>query len=55
MPAIPLTKTFTSVLQFQEKGKRNMKIRPEGETVTSDEILQIVKEQQKKRREEKSF
>ena len=63
MPAIPLIKThltsfFTGVLQIQrerpEKGKRNnMKIRLEGETVTSDEFLQILEEQQKEKEEKK--
>lgn len=63
MPATPLIKTrltsyFTGVLQIQkerpEKGKRNnMKIRLEGETVTSDEFLQILEEQQKEKEEKK--
>jgi len=63
MPATPLIKThltsyFTSVLQLQkerpEKGKRNnMKIRLEGETVTSDEFLEILEEQQKEKEEKK--
>ena len=58
MPATPLIKThltsyFTGVLQIQkerpEKGKRNnMKIRIEGETVTSDEFLEILEQQKEK-------
>ena len=57
MPATPLIKThltsyFTSVLQHQ-KGKRNMKIRLEGETVPSDEFLEILEEQQKEKEKKK--
>ena len=63
IPATPLIKThftsyFTGVLQIQkeqpEKDKRNnMKIRLEGETVTSDEFLQILEEQPKEKEEKK--